>query len=136
MLSGFLITGILLRVKETGANFKTYLLRFFWRRTVRIWPLYFLYVGLFALLVSLSLVKLTGSGRFWFYMVTFTFNLSGLHPHCALGQLWTLSVEEQFYVAWPFLVYLLSRRGFQRLALGIVLLGPLVRLGAGLVYET
>ncbi len=58
VLSGFLITGILLRVKESTATFQTYLLRFFWRRTVRIWPLYFLYVGLFVFLAKSGLAKL------------------------------------------------------------------------------
>lgn len=50
-LSGFLISGILLRVKNTSLGFKSFLSRFFWRRTLRIWPLYGLHIALFALLL-------------------------------------------------------------------------------------
>lgn len=71
----------------------------------------------------------------WAYLLTFTLNL---HPrvHYALGHLWTLSVEEQFYIAWPFIVYFLSVNNFRRVLLGLLLLSPLIRYFIGLRLHT
>jgi len=103
---------------------------------VRIWPLYFLYVGLFVFLAKTGLAKLNPGPSPWPFLATFTFNLRFLHPHYALGHLWTLSVEEQFYIAWPFLVYFLELRNFRRLTTALVVLGPLVRLFVGALVDS
>ncbi len=149
VLSGFLITGILLRVKDNHTGLKAFLSRFFWRRTLRIWPLYFLYLGFFALMIGIfpqwigfsptTAQKAFNPSPLWFcnqpwpYLLTFTLNFYP-HAHGAAGHLWTLAIEEQFYVVWPFLVYFLKLRTLRRLLVGLLLCGPLIRLGVGLYY--
>ena len=108
VLSGFLITNILLnnRVKAEASNFpkKSLLRDFYIRRTLRIFPLY--YFVIFALLV---LHRFTGTNitHSFRYFVTYTSNFyffrinkfDGIVSH-----LWSLAVEEQFYLIWPFII--------------------------------
>lgn len=132
VLSGFLITRILLderafAIDEDGA--RSFFGRFYFRRTLRIFPLYFAY--LFALELC---SRLAGAPEHWSAMRpfawTYTVNYAlaaGVPPSEAYGHLWTLSVEEQFYLAWPLVVWACSRVWLGRLAIALVLLGPAVR---------
>ena len=105
VLSGFLITGILIRSKG-GPHF---IRNFYARRSLRILPLYF---G-FLLFSATLLPALTGDPRpswmYWVFLqnVGMTFSdlasLSGTPVH-----LWSLAVEEHFYLFWPFLVLAFS----------------------------
>ena len=122
ILSGFLITGILLKQKE--GSLKHYFGHFYGRRARRILPPY--------LLLLLLTVLLHGVGwlRYW-YFYPFAMNfLIPLHvPHPgALDILWSLAVEEQFYFVWPWAVYYLSERALARLAATLLVLAPLLRL--------
>jgi peptidoglycan/LPS O-acetylase OafA/YrhL len=128
VLSGFLITTILLEAR-TG-TFKQYIGNFYRRRALRILPLYY---GFLLLLLVIYLLR-NGHPVFdpgWLSLATYTFNW---HPfrdvigNQYLGHLWSLCVEEQFYLFWPFLVYFLSVKAFRRLAFALVLLGPLFRI--------
>src|SRR5262245_32669871 len=96
VLSGFLITGILLDLKEEY-DVKSYLSAFYFRRLVRIIPPY---VGFLVILSALFPVPWH---RIWYWYAFFAANIgSGLnairiHP---LEPLWSLAVEEQFYLIW------------------------------------
>jgi len=123
VLSGFLITGILLDTKNHPSYFK----RFYWRRALRILPAY----G--ALIIALLLL---GVIQWRFALVSALF-LSNFSPFFGVamqyGALWSLAVEEQFYLIWPSIVRKLSMRSLMVLALAIVVLVPVVR---GIAFST
>lgn len=110
VLSGFLITGILLESRQS----KTYWSSFYKRRVLRIFPLYFFVVTvtwLTVIFIEKAPDRLQGYNSFvWFF--TFTPNIAMslkndwlYHSHVFnLNHLWSLAVEEQFYLLWPFIV--------------------------------
>lgn len=122
VLSGFLITGILISSRQR--NLGAYIGHFYERRARRILPPYVL------LLVVTSLLFGLGWARHW-YLYLFLMNLLNPlkvdHPR-SLVVLWSLAVEEQFYMVWPFVVFLLSEAGIAWTAGGIIVLSPILRL--------
>ncbi|MEX2666829.1 acyltransferase family protein [Candidatus Uabimicrobium amorphum] len=109
VISGFLITKILLDNKETTNYFKA----FYGRRVLRVFPLYYALLCIHFFLIAPLLIKggikeeLTGYPHqfyYWFYVSNF------LREPSVLSHFWSLAVEEQFYCIWPFCVYFLSRR--------------------------
>jgi peptidoglycan/LPS O-acetylase OafA/YrhL len=123
VLSGYLITGILLRTKQLPV--RQYFARFYTRRARRIFPLYFLVLGLITL----------AAGRAYFPFLTlgalFSANLADVF-HIAVpspaGPFWSLAVEEQFYLVWPWLVLWLRRRILILVTIAIVILEPILRI--------
>ena len=104
-LSGFLITGILLGTLGSTTYFRT----FYARRTVRIFPLY--YGVLFLLFALTKPLHFHWNGWQW-YELTYTQNLAlwrwsaPLVLHWVnITHFWSLNIEEQFYLVWPFIVY-------------------------------
>ncbi|HEY7954930.1 MAG TPA: acyltransferase [Polyangia bacterium] len=94
VLSGFLITGVLLDTRERPRYFRN----FYARRALRILPLYYLCVVAIAILYR-------GAGPFVAACVLYVPNLAPLVGVPLLyGPLWSLAVEEHFYLAWPWLV--------------------------------
>lgn len=117
VLSGYLITGILV----DSAGGERFLRNFYSRRALRILPLYYLtlILILFVYRGSLEYVLL---GSVYLSNVTPLFGVAAIY-----GPLWSLSVEEHFYLAWPWLVKKLSRRGLAVAALTVCAVEPLVR---------
>jgi peptidoglycan/LPS O-acetylase OafA/YrhL len=116
VLSGFLITSILLASRTQPRYFR----RFYGRRALRIFPLY--YVGLVLGLLVVPAVwpsevnkllgdSLRGQAWFWTYTLNVGYALGWLSGVGILGQFWTLTIEEQFYLAWPAVVKTLTDRG-------------------------
>lgn len=105
VLSGFLITGILLRARNEPPGVA--LKRFYFRRVLRIFPIYYLMV-----LICLGLnVGAMRQGAFWHLTYLSNF-IAPFHPEWMgpAGHFWTLAVEEQFYFVWPFIVIFLPAR--------------------------
>ncbi|MEI7910809.1 MAG: acyltransferase [Verrucomicrobiota bacterium] len=124
VLSGFLITGILLDSPKCGARyFKT----FYLRRFLRIFPLYY---GVL-LLAFVSFRHAGGDSPWWF--VLFASNLGDAYygrwldvtDGVSLAHFWSLAVEEQFYLIWPLLVYLLQPRTLVKVSLALLVIAPL-----------
>ncbi len=98
VLSGFLITGILLDTKQRMYYFP----RFYWRRALRIWPVYYVFLCSALILHHRSLSRI-GFAPFALYYRNF---LGGdFASDIYFGQFWSLCVEEQFYLVWPLIIY-------------------------------
>jgi peptidoglycan/LPS O-acetylase OafA/YrhL len=133
VLSGFLITRILVDERARASSPGSYLGRFYFRRSLRIFPLYFAYLLLLDLaFATVSLPSGWPEARpyAFTYTVNFGMMLREVEAGPAVGHLWTLSVEEQFYLLWPLVVWLVPQRSLARLAVSLILAGPLVRLSS------
>jgi peptidoglycan/LPS O-acetylase OafA/YrhL len=128
VLSGFLITRILLNERAQELGF--YLKRFYWRRSLRIFPLYFTYLLLITGVFMFVQMPESALGKLP-YLYTYTFNFTRLSPEWTHSPLfthfWSLSVEEQFYLAWPLLIFLVPLRALKWTLLGIIASGPVIR---------
>jgi len=119
VLSGFLITGILLARKQAGDGYFGY---FYRRRVFRILPSYFVTMLIFGLIY--------GWWAFhpWPVIVFFGMNLQlFFHTKVMPLPLWSLAVEEQFYLVWPFVILFVSERTLMRLAIAAVMVTPVLR---------
>jgi peptidoglycan/LPS O-acetylase OafA/YrhL len=125
VLSGFLITGILLKAKGEPGYFRD----FYIRRVLRILPLYYLVV-----LVLTTVYGYREYATFWNFALGLSANLSGLVDASVppgAGPMWSLGVEEQFYLFWPLVVLILSRQRLAFVAIIIIVIEPIVRYWAG-----
>ena len=115
VLSGFLITGILL---DTRGN-ERYFTNFYARRTLRIFPLYYLVLFLaFVVLPKFPAVHAVLAGRsidlppqwpYWLYLTNFSIADRGW-VHGWVDVAWSLAIEEQFYLVWPLVIWLCPPR--------------------------
>lgn len=112
VLSGFLITSILLRSKDV--SLRKALKNFYARRFLRIFPLYYLLLALCALTGWMSWQE----DLPWhvFYLSNVYISQLGHWPSVG-GHLWSLSVEEQYYLVWPLVVLLTSKPTLVRITL-------------------
>jgi peptidoglycan/LPS O-acetylase OafA/YrhL len=121
VLSGFLITGILLDRKARGQSYFGY---FYARRARRILPPYLL------LMVVSSLLFGFGWAKHWEWYAFFATNIGdalGQSGHDSLNVLWSLAVEEQFYIVWPFVILLLPERALAWVAAALIVAVPVLR---------
>jgi peptidoglycan/LPS O-acetylase OafA/YrhL len=133
-LSGFLITYLLLSEEKQLGGFN--ISGFYWRRTLRIWPLYFTTV-LFGFFIFQTLVNSVGgeieeTANVWYYLLflgNFNSIINGAPVSGTLSVLWSLAIEEQFYLFWPILLLFFKKH---RLALFIILI--LISLGFRSMY--
>jgi peptidoglycan/LPS O-acetylase OafA/YrhL len=140
VLSGFLITGILWETRDKPS----YLRNFYKRRVLRILPLY--YGFLFVLFVVLPFVgveaetPLSRQAWYWAHASNFLFVLKGWGvSHRFTPHFWSLAVEEQYYLVWPLVVFLLSRRVLMRVCAAAVVASLALRvvmLWVGASYPT
>ena len=120
VLSGFLITTLLLRERERYGNIS--LKAFYTRRFFRIVPVYALVVAMYAGLLfhSPNVPRWVQFKRGLPYLVTFTQEFRPASTAYALGHAWSLGIEEKFYLALPLLV--LALFPFRKLSLGVMVL--------------
>lgn len=128
VLSGFLITGILLRLRDSGAPLTTALKTFYARRFLRIFPAYY---ALLALLVVVG-YPTVNDGLLAHALFLSNWHFISQGPPYYLGHLWSLAVEEQFYLAWPLLVLSMSPRRLPWMFGALIVLAPLSRLALAL----
>ncbi len=120
VLSGFLITSILLHAKENELHSKGSIIKnFFVRRTLRIFPIY--YLCLFALI----LIRFPFAPGSIPYNLTYTsnfyiFSTQVWDTYC---HTWSLSVEEQFYILWPWLILFIRNNYLKYLFGGFIAIG-------------
>ncbi len=123
VISGFLITSLLL--KEFERNGRIDLPRFYARRSVRIFPACYLYIGTMGALFWLGLISPNAID--FLFAATYTMNHWPAHDW-VMGHLWSLAVEEQFYLLWPFALAYAGRRRGMWIAAAAVGLAPIVRV--------
>jgi peptidoglycan/LPS O-acetylase OafA/YrhL len=127
VISGFLITLILIRVREeVGSS-----LVFWGRRALRILPLAVLYLVVLFALIRLGdpldiLPRFDGWAWYAFYLGNIHIAIYGWQP-LAIMILWSLAIEEQFYLVWPFLVRMCNARQVLWWSTGLIVISPLVR---------
>ncbi len=129
VLSGFLITSILLDTRKASNYFSS----FFGRRVLRIFPLY--YATLLVMFVVFPMLHVWNGGslhdhRHELWLTVYLSNW--IEPFSAAGQnplphFWSLAVEEQFYVVWPLLVYRRDARQVLKLSLAIAVAALAIR---------
>jgi peptidoglycan/LPS O-acetylase OafA/YrhL len=124
VLSGFLITGIL----QDSANRPRYYSRFYFRRALRILPAYYLLIAILILVGRLGFVRHHTS---WAFAGLSLIYLSNITPLLGVPRdyspLWSLAVEEHFYLIWPATVRILTRRGLVIAAVLICVCEPIQR---------
>jgi peptidoglycan/LPS O-acetylase OafA/YrhL len=121
VLSGFLITTILLKQRTEEGYFRV----FYYRRFLRIFPPYYLF------LVMVFVFYETNWQAHWYWYAFYLSNIregfSCGHSVGVLVPMWSLAVEEQFYLLWPLFVYTLGPRGMLWFSLALIFAAPLTR---------
>jgi len=124
VISGFLITSLLMSEREKTGTIS--LGKFYLRRVLRIFPAFYALILALGIATWLGWVDLRGID--FAYALTYTVNYYPHHPW-QIGHLWSLSVEEQFYLLWPLTLLALRQRRALIVAVFAILAGPLVRAG-------
>jgi peptidoglycan/LPS O-acetylase OafA/YrhL len=130
VLSGFLITGILIEAKGSPGYFRN----FYMRRVLRILPLYYVSVGIYFYLLMpalrilapgrasiVSAVHHPASEQLWYFLHLSNWRIGRQITFNGIDHFWSLAIEEQFYLLWPLIVLALSRRGLGRFCAALVL---------------
>ena len=128
VLSGFLITSILLEAREKPNYFKN----FYGRRALRIWPVYVLVLVVVYLnapwFIGPTIAEAVKAAP-WVAYIFFVQNLLHLALPAAIGPTWSLAIEEQYYFLWAPVVRFLRRPWMLAAVLGAALIAsPLIRL--------
>ncbi len=129
VMSGYLITTIILKQRDQPG----FLVTFYARRSLRIWPIYYLSLLVF-LAINPALPKPWQTEALPYYL-SYTQNLpsywGAADPPFAHGffHTWSLAVEEQYYLIWPLALVILGRRALLPLAGGLIVLAIVARIG-------
>ena len=132
VLSGFLITEILIRSKGSAGYFKN----FYARRVLRIFPAYYAVLVIFFVIVpmipALAWYVADSSGEqiwYWTYLTNLRVADRGsFWPELIPNVLWSLAIEEQFYLVWPLVVLFCSNRTLARICVSLLVLASGLRI--------
>ena len=130
VLSGFLITGILIRARSGAETLEvsrgSVLQAFYIRRFLRIFPIYYLTV---AVVATLGIANMRSEFPWHLaYLSNWHLALQGHWNEGGTSHFWSLAVEEQFYLIWPLVVLMLPRRALPWSILAMIVIGPLTRI--------
>jgi len=140
VLSGYLIMPIILKTKKSTSSIKEFIINFYGRRSLRIFPAYYFY-----LLIVTSVIFIYGWQTQTYYKdfikqlpwaLTYTYDFYhstrfSLHSDL-VSHFWSLSVEEQFYIFIPILFFLVKEKNLKVAFLIIIAAGPVLRALIGL----
>ena len=127
VISGFLITSLL--ISEQAETGRISLKLFYFRRTLRIFPASYTYLIVLCALCALGIITVPRVDL----ICAFTYTMNYLPGHAwQVGHLWSLSVEEQFYLLWPFAFSVLGRRKGIGAAIAVMGIAIFARAGARL----
>ena len=131
VLSGFLITGILIDLKGNKDYFKN----FYMRRVLRIFPIYYVFLLLYFTLIPLFSYTvhdaiLPFGEKLWYllYGINIKYAFSGWAENVTIGHFWSLAVEEQFYLIWPLIIYLTPKKKLPLISFIIIGLSLTIRV--------
>ncbi len=128
VLSGFLITHLLLREVDRTEGID--LRKFYFRRTMRIFPPFYVFLLVVAGLSAVHAIPVTRPA--WLAAASYTWNYVLLPMpwpvNWAVSHSWSLSLEEQFYLLWPLAMRQFSMRANVRLCVAVILLSPVSRV--------
>jgi len=138
VMSGFLITRILVHERDKHTSFRAYLKSFYLKRTLRIFPLYFIFLifwGLVRLVMTNSelIQNMTQDlAQNWGFYFTYTSNLkSFFRPDSPdspfFVHLWSLGLEEQFYLVMPFIIFFLRGKWLKGAVIAFILIPFITR---------
>ena len=132
VLSGYLITKVLFAEKEKRLPIRTKFRNFWMRRILRIFPLCYLYLVILVIGLVLKFISTdVGKELPWLFSYTYNFYLISVYdqtePSFLAGHFWSLSIEEQFYVFYPLMVFFLGKKQLKFTAIGLVVFSILFR---------
>jgi len=122
VLSGFLITSILLSTKSTGTPIRSALGHFYVRRILRIFPVYYA-----TLLVACFFSDKIRDAAAWHALYLTNIYTSSFGVWLPAGHFWSLAVEEQFYLVWPLVILAVPLRSIRAFAVLVLVLAPASR---------
>ncbi len=136
VLSGFLITSILLKTKAE----KNYFKNFYIRRALRIFPLYFVFIAIILILIPKLDPDFTPEVPralpfLLLYQQNWLMLFSKIPLTTYLAVTWSLAIEEQFYLIWPAVVYFTKKETLVKLSIGVILCSILARLLGVLFWD-
>jgi len=133
VISGFLITRLLL--KEFATTQRISLRAFYIRRVLRIFPAFYGFIIVATILATIGYATLDRSDLA--HAVTYTMNYhANLSPNFSLRHLWSLSVEEQFYLLWPLTLAALAPRRAAGVLVGVALFVPVLRVAMYMAWPS
>jgi peptidoglycan/LPS O-acetylase OafA/YrhL len=133
VLSAYLISELLLY--EQTARGTIDVRSFYLRRALRIWPLYYAFLAFAVVVAPLVLPRQSLGGRdlaaFTFFGANWACALRG-YPQSVAAPLWSVSIEEQFYLVWPLVLWLVPRAKLRWVAVAMIVIANLTRVGLAL----
>ncbi len=127
VISGFLINGFLIKEKKQSGSINLKL--FYFKRMFRIFPPYYFYLTVMIFILPFfevnQLTKVEIASAF-----SYLWNYIYSTENWFFGHSWSLAVEEQFYMTWPFLLAFISIKWSKRFSVLIFFLTPLIRVGS------